>query len=185
MSAWTCRRQGRLKDRSTSSSNPMMEGPMCRVRREALDPNVSTRRALQGKIVRLESVVSHQCIRPRIGADAPGHHGNPRTPELITGHASKGYLGSSVLGCAGKTICPSTLFSRRTSVGRPTGRLHRISPCCERLIGDASRLRRLIHRSDLKVTTTMENAPGDAGDFVGERNRQLKAIEPPGCSLNP
>ena len=80
---------------------------------KALDLNVWTRRALQGKIVRLESVVSHQCIRPRIGADAPGHHGNPRTPELITGHASKGYLGSSVLGCAGKTICPSTLFSRR------------------------------------------------------------------------
>src|SRR6516162_10070622 len=79
----------------------------------AFDPNVWTRRALQGKIVRLESVVSHQCIRPRIGADAPGHHGNPRTSELITGHASKGYLGSSVLGCAGKTICPSTLFSRR------------------------------------------------------------------------
>jgi hypothetical protein len=37
MSAWTCRqlRQGRPKDRSTSSSNPMMEGPMCRFRREA------------------------------------------------------------------------------------------------------------------------------------------------------
>ena len=83
---------------------------MCRVRREALDPNVWTRRALQGKFVRLEAVVSHQCIRPRVGADAPGHHGNPRTPELITGHASKGYLGSSVLGCAGKTIRPSTLL---------------------------------------------------------------------------
>jgi len=27
MSAWTCLRQGHLKDRSTSSSNPMMEGP--------------------------------------------------------------------------------------------------------------------------------------------------------------
>jgi hypothetical protein len=58
---------------------------------------------------------------------------------------------------------------------------------CERLIGDCRRppLRYLIHRSDLKVTTTMENAPGDAGDFVGERNRQLEAIEPPGGSLNP
>src|SRR6516225_4798570 len=29
------RRQGRAKDCSTSSSNPMMEGPWCRVRREA------------------------------------------------------------------------------------------------------------------------------------------------------
>jgi len=28
-------RQGRPKDCSTSSSNPMMEGPWCRVRREA------------------------------------------------------------------------------------------------------------------------------------------------------
>ena len=175
---------------------------MCRFRREArarerhrhrqswialkaLDPNVWTRRALQGKIVRLESVVSHQCIRPRIGADAPGHHGNPRTPELITGHASKGYLGSSVLGCAGKTIRPSTLFSRKTSAGR-SGYIGSLLGC-ERLIGDCRRppLRYLIHRSDLKVTTAMENAPGDAGDFVGERNRQLKAIEPPGCSLNP
>jgi hypothetical protein len=27
MSAWTCRRQGRPKDCSTSSSDPMMEGP--------------------------------------------------------------------------------------------------------------------------------------------------------------
>ena len=26
-------------------------------------------------------------------------------------------------------------------------------------------------RSDLKVTIAMENAPGDAGDFIGERNR--------------
>ena len=110
--------QGRPKDCSTSSSDPIMEGPCAdSVEKhepasdadaavveslKALDPNVWTRRALQGKIVRLESVVSHQCIRPRIGADAPGHHGNPRTPELITGHASKGYLGSSVLGCAGK-----------------------------------------------------------------------------------
>jgi hypothetical protein len=35
----------------------------------------------------------HQCIRPRFGAHAPGHHGNPRAPDLITGHASKGDWG--------------------------------------------------------------------------------------------
>jgi len=35
MSAWTCQQQGRGKDCSASSSNPMMEGPWCRVRREA------------------------------------------------------------------------------------------------------------------------------------------------------
>jgi hypothetical protein len=37
--------------------------------------NVWTRRALQEKTVRLEYTVLHQCIRPRIGADAPDHHG--------------------------------------------------------------------------------------------------------------
>jgi hypothetical protein len=55
----------------------------------------------------------------------------------------------------------------------------------DRRLFSSSPLRRLIHRSDLKVATTMENAPGDAGDFVGESNRQLKAIQPPGCGLNP
>jgi hypothetical protein len=31
----------------------------------------------------------------------------------------------------------------------------------------------------------MENTPGDTSDLVGERNRQLEAIEPPYCSLDP
>src|SRR5437763_10436407 len=55
--------------------------------------NVWTRRVLQEKIVKLGCLVLHQCIRPRFGAHAPGHHGNPRASDLITGHASKGYLG--------------------------------------------------------------------------------------------
>src|SRR6266542_6262422 len=66
----------------------------------------------------LESTVLHQCIRPRVGAYAPDHHGNPRAPELISGHASKGLCGSSVLGCAGKTISPSLVFLSQTSVGK-------------------------------------------------------------------
>jgi hypothetical protein len=82
------------------------------------DPNVWTRRALQEKTMSLERTVLHQCIRPRVGAPAPDHHGNPRAPDLISGHASKGYLGSSVLGCAGKTISPSLLFLSQTSVGK-------------------------------------------------------------------
>ena len=52
-----------------------------------------TRRALQEKTISLERTVLHQCIRPRVGARAPDHHGNPRAPELISGHASKGYVG--------------------------------------------------------------------------------------------
>jgi hypothetical protein len=46
-------------------------------------------------------------------------------------------------------------------------------------------LRRWLHRSDLKTTTAVKNAPGDASEFVGERNRQLEPIEPSGCSRDP
>jgi hypothetical protein len=55
--------------------------------------DVWTRRALQEKTMSLESTVLHQCIRPRVGAHAPDHDGNPRASNLITGHASKGYSG--------------------------------------------------------------------------------------------
>src|SRR6476646_6002863 len=41
------------------------------------------------------------------------------------------------------------------------------------------------HRSDLKVTTAMEHAPGDASYFVGECNSSLEPIEPASCSLDP
>src|SRR5262249_15044867 len=44
---------------------------------------------------------------------------------------------------------------------------------------------RWLHRSDLKTTTAVKNAPGDASEFVGERNRQLEPIEPSRCSRDP
>jgi len=31
----------------------------------------------------LERTVLHQCIRPRVGALAPDHHGNPRAPDSL------------------------------------------------------------------------------------------------------
>ena len=65
---------------------------------KVLDPNVWTRRALQEKAVRLGCTVLHQCIRPRIGAHAPDHHGNPRASDLINGHASKGSWGHQFSG---------------------------------------------------------------------------------------
>ena len=100
----------------------------------ALDPNVWTRRALQGKIVRLESMVSHQCIRPRIGAVLRAImeiRAHPSSLPAMPRRAIWGHQFSDVLE---KTICPSTLFSRKTSVGRSKGRLHRVTRCCERLI---------------------------------------------------
>jgi hypothetical protein len=41
----------------------------------------------------LADVVLHQCIRPLVGARAPGHHGYQRACDLITGQASVGHLG--------------------------------------------------------------------------------------------
>jgi hypothetical protein len=52
--------------------------------------------------------VLHQCIRPLLGACAPGHHGYQRACHLISGQASTGPSGSPVFACAGKTDPPSS-----------------------------------------------------------------------------
>ena len=54
--------------------------------------------------------VLHQCIRPLIGAFAPGHHGFQRACVLINGQASIGPFGSPVFACTGKTDPPSLLI---------------------------------------------------------------------------
>jgi hypothetical protein len=61
--------------------------------------------------------VLHQCIRPLIGAHAPGHHGYQRACVLITGQASSGPFGSPGFACAGKTGPPSRLILSQTSAG--------------------------------------------------------------------
>src|SRR6202048_1964510 len=57
--------------------------------------------------------VLHQCIRPLIGAFAPGHHGYQRACVLISGQASIGPFGSPVFACAGKTELHLVSSSRR------------------------------------------------------------------------
>src|SRR6202051_949426 len=63
------------------------------------------------------SSVLHQCIRPLIGACAPGHHGYQRACVLISGQASSGPFGSPVFACVGKTGPPSLLILSQTSAG--------------------------------------------------------------------
>ena len=153
---------------------------------KVLDPNVWTRRALQEKAVRLGCTVLHQCIRPRMGAHAPDHHGNPRASDLINGHASKGSWGHQFSGALERPFLHLFCFSRRPRWEKDRG-LHCVSPCVEQFFGltggrcivldddqhngNSTGLGRGAHRSDLEVTTAMENAPGDASYFVGERNR--------------
>src|SRR5262249_129999 len=51
--------------------------------------------------------------------------------------------------------------------------------------GQTEAFARCFNRPATKTTTAVKNGPGDASEFVGERNRQLEPIEPPGCSLDP
>jgi hypothetical protein len=53
----------------------------------ANDPNVWSGRASQEIFIELVVVVLHQCIRPLLGAFAPGHHGYQRACDLISGQA--------------------------------------------------------------------------------------------------
>jgi transposase len=44
---------------------------------------------------------SHQSIRPRCGALAPGHHGNPRAPSLLKAETSAGHFYTQACGAPG------------------------------------------------------------------------------------
>jgi len=58
--------------------------------------------------------VLHQCIRPLGGARwAPGHHGNQRACDLITGQASVGHLGHQCSQTPGRPILHLVSSSRR------------------------------------------------------------------------
>jgi hypothetical protein len=114
MSAWTYRlRQGRRKDCSILSSNPMMEGPWCRFRREArarerhqhcrwvdslkaLDPERPIREADIGRrreatqplrvaIFALGRDVIWRCARPAFGARTLTAFGSPERKSVIQG----------------------------------------------------------------------------------------------------
>jgi hypothetical protein len=103
----------------------------------------------------LESTVLHQCIRPRVGAHAPDHHGNPRASNLITGHASKGYSGHQ-FSMRWKTFSPFLLFLSQTSVGNSDCRAHMTLLA---MSADSLRLERGPERSDLEVATAGQDAP--------------------------
>ena len=143
---------------------------------KVLDPNVWTRRALQEKTVRLGCTVLHQCIRPRIGAHAPDHHGNPRASDVINGHASKGSWGHQFSGALERPFFHLFCFSRRPGWEKRGAYIAFLLVLSSSLaMADTAAascgLGRGPYRSNLKVTTAMKNAPGDASYFVGECNR--------------
>jgi hypothetical protein len=68
--------------------------------------------------VELASAVLHQCIRPLIGACAPGHHGYRRACDLITGQASTGHLGHQGSHAPGRPILHHRLILSQTRAGK-------------------------------------------------------------------
>ena len=120
----------------------------CRASRDTseFDP-VWSGRALQEDFNELAVSVLHQCIRPLVGGDAPGHHGYQRACDLISGWALDGPFGSPVFTGAGKTEPPSRLILSQTSAGKSLREL---------------RLARL------DGSTTGKNTPGDARKHVSE-----------------
>ena len=134
--------------------------------------------------------VLHQCIRLHFGAAfAPSHHGYQRAGDLVSGKASIGLSGSSVFACAGKTVPPSLLPSRRPR-RVPSGMFrlfsNSVQPTAVGLIGLLDRrCRHLIGCDDLEVALLGQDSPSDACQFVGKRDRQHVRVQPFGRCLDP
>jgi hypothetical protein len=69
--------------------------------------------------------VLHQCIRPQIGAFAPGHHGYQRACVLITGQASSGAIRFTRVRMRREDRPPSRLILSQTST-RVIGLCHHV-----------------------------------------------------------
>src|ERR1700687_1790510 len=98
----------------TDSENVRLSGWTGSVRRTVTTTRLTLLYGPAARCKRFSSscrfAVLHQCIRPLIGAFAPGHHGYQRACVLISGQASSGPFGSPVFACAGKTDPPSLLI---------------------------------------------------------------------------
>src|SRR5580765_7922777 len=91
-----------------------------------------------------------------------------------------GPFGSPVFASAGKTDPPSRLILSQTSAGNPVTSAWAPS-CAER----SSRLDSRSNLARLEVPAMGENAPCDARQLVGKRDRQHIAVQPPLGRLDP
>jgi hypothetical protein len=116
-------------------ATPAQRQILTRMYGPAVRRNVWSGRASQEVSSIWRLAVSHQCIRPLIGAVwAPGHHGYQRACGLISRQASNGPSGSPGFAGAGKTGPPSRFILSQTSAGK-RGLCHRslpISASCQR-----------------------------------------------------
>jgi len=104
----------------------------------AIDPNVWSGRASQEVSSSWRLAVLHQCIRPLIGAFAPGHHGYQRACDLVSGQASTGHSGHQCSHAPGRPILHLFSSSRRPrQVVSSLRMITRLEACSPRRLGHA------------------------------------------------
>ena len=141
-------------------------------------------RPSQEVFVDLASAVLHQCIRSLIGACcAPDHHGYQRACVLITGQASTGHLGHQCSQAPGRPILHLFLSSRRPWRVKGVGLRHRLSFQCHRRSGGFGS--HFGEFARFEGTSVRKNAPGDPGQFIGQRNREHVTVQPLFGGFNP
>ena len=113
------------------------------------------------------------------GGYAPSHHGNQRACDLSSGQTSAGHLGHQCSQAPGRPILHLVSSSRR-----PRREAYYVnsgsSSSAERSLGGC--------RKDpprLEVAPMGEDAPGDASQLVGERDRQHVVMQAPSGGLDP
>ena len=85
-----------------------------------------------------------------------------------------GHLGTQSRGCAGQTVRPSLHSISQTSAGKLFNGPFELLLCQWCRLGS----RRIRHNPRLICATACEHRPGDAGEFIGQRDRQHVAVEP-------
>src|SRR6516165_5429013 len=142
------------------------------------DPNVWSGRALQEVFVEL-AVGGLASMYPASGWSSLGS-GPPWNLARVRSHYRTGLsgpFGSPVFASAGKTDPPSPLILSQTSAGN-LGTSGWAPSCAER----SGRLNNLSRR---EATAMGENAPCDARQLVGKRDRQHVTVQPPLGRLDP
>jgi hypothetical protein len=99
-------------------------------------------------------------------------------PGLTRRKASEGHIGTQSLGCAGQTVRPSlySISQTRQEDLTTTDFVRYRYWLLLHLLGDGPRL---------IFVTAGENGPNNAGELVGERDRQHVAVKPLRCLFDP
>src|ERR1019366_2370172 len=175
-----------------SASLPLPTSPRDISSRSFSDNDRRDRFLADGAMPPFDSSTPNTDVAHRGGDRASGDRGlkplagYQRACDLISGKASSGPFGSSVLACAGKTEPPSRLILSQTSAGKVyrSGYVIVGSSLCAlaAFLGVESRSSRLggglTDFPYFEVPAMSQNAPSDAGQLVGERNREHVGVQP-------